>query len=160
PANFGPVRARATCERDGISLFGQSDLFTIAPNQNVTLPHITLGNVSPVPQLMTITAPTASLTQSGQTTQLTVNATYQGGAIQNITASAAGTQYLVSNPAIAVVNAEGLVTAGSSGTAIVQALNEGAQGVFRISVALSVDSDGDGIPDDAELRLGLDPHDP
>src|SRR5262249_33530563 len=35
-----------------------------------------------------------------------------------------------------------------------------AQGVFRISIALSIDSDGDGIPDDAELRLGLDPHDP
>lgn len=160
PANFGPVRARATCVRNGVTLFGQSELFTLAPNQNVTLPHITLGNVSSIPQLIGLTVPGANLTQAGQTAQLTVLATYQGGATQNITSSASGTQYLVSNPAIATVSPDGLVTAAGSGAAIVQAFNEGAQGVIKISVALSVDSDADGIPDDAELRLGLNPLDP
>ncbi len=159
PANFGPVRARASCLRNGVTIFGQSDLFTLGARQSVTLPNITLGNVSPIPQLITMTAPVAALTQVGQSTQLAVVATYQGGAVQNITAASAGTRYGVSNPAIVSVSAEGLVAALGSGRAIVQATNEGAQGIFAITVALSLDSDGDGIPDDAEAAIGLNPRD-
>src|SRR5579885_973350 len=160
PAGFGLVRARATCVRNGITRFGQSDLFTIAPNQSITLPRIALGNVSPIPRSIGITASTTTLNQSGQAVQLTVTATFSDGSTQNITASSNGTQYRSSNSAVASVNANGLVTAVGSGTAIIQALDEGAQGIISIQVALSIDSDGDGIPDDAELRLGLNPHDP
>jgi hypothetical protein len=160
PANFGPVRARATCVRNGVALFGQSDLFTITPNQSVNLPAITLGNVSPIPAFINVTAPLASLTQGGQSTQLTAIATYPGGSTEDITAASAGTLYRSSNPAIASVSADGLVTGVGSGTAVIQASNEGAQGIFSVLVVLSVDADGDGIPDDAELRMGLDPHDP
>src|SRR3954471_8421347 len=39
PANFGAVRARATCVRNGSTSFGQSDFFTLLKNQSVTLPQ-------------------------------------------------------------------------------------------------------------------------
>jgi DNA-binding beta-propeller fold protein YncE len=145
PANFGPVRARATCVRNGVTFFGQSDLFTIGANQSVTLQPIILGNVSPVPASISVTAPTTTLTQAGQTTQLMAAATYTGGGTQNISAASTGTVYQVSNPTIATVSADGLVTAVSSGTVLIQAHNEGAQGIVNIQVAIGGASNG-GIP--------------
>jgi DNA-binding beta-propeller fold protein YncE len=160
PANFGPVRARATCVRNGVTLFGQSDLFTVASAQVVSLPDITLGQVTPVPQTISVTGSATTLTQPGQTAQLTTIATYSDGSTQNISAGSSGVQYSVTNPAIATISADGVVTAIGSGTAIVRAVLEGAQGIASFQVTLSQDSDGDGIPDDAEIRMGLDPHDP
>lgn len=145
PANFGPIRARATCVRNGVSLFGQSDLFTIGANQSVTLQPIILGNVSPIPTSISVTTPTTTLTQAGQTTQLMAAATYTGGSTQNISAASTGTQYGVSNPKIATVSADGLVTAASSGTVVIQALNEGAQGIINMQVSIAGASNG-GIP--------------
>jgi hypothetical protein len=50
------------------------------------------------------------------------------------------------------------VTALRSGTVMLQATHEGTQGSAQLRVALAgVDSDGDAIPDDEELRLGMDP---
>jgi hypothetical protein len=161
PANFGPVRARATCVQNGVTTFGQSALFTIPANGVVNVPPIQLGNTTPVPNSITITAPSTTLASAGATTQLTVTAAYAGSSNQNITQGSTGTQYNVSNPAIATVSANGLVTAVATGTAVIQAVNEGAAGLFTIQVTFSgVDSDGDGIPDDAEIRMGLNPHDP
>jgi DNA-binding beta-propeller fold protein YncE len=145
PANFGPLRARASCVRNGVTLFGQSNLFTLGSNQSVTLPDIILGSVTPIPQNIAVTTPTTNLTQAGQTTQLTAVATYSDGSSQNITAGSIGTQYQMSNPAIATVSADGLVTAVSSGTVVIQALNEGAQGILLVHVVLAGASNG-GIP--------------
>src|SRR5215831_3366595 len=47
PANFGPVRARATCVQNGITTFGQSALFSLNANQTVNLPHIQFGPTTP-----------------------------------------------------------------------------------------------------------------
>ena len=69
-----------------------------------------------------------------------------------------GTNYTSTNPTIATVDANGLVTAQSSGTVAVSALNEGALGLLTVQVVLSGDSDGDGIPDDVELANGLNPN--
>src|SRR4051794_41009078 len=43
PAGFGPVRARATCVRDGITQSGESEPFTITPGRMNAIPAITLG---------------------------------------------------------------------------------------------------------------------
>src|SRR5436309_450140 len=40
PANFGQVKARATCVQNGVTTFGESDFFTVPANQAVNLPHI------------------------------------------------------------------------------------------------------------------------
>jgi hypothetical protein len=128
----------------------------------MNLPNIPLGNSTPVPTSLTITAPTTTLTSAGQAVQLTVTATYPTGPSQDVTNSTTGTAYTISNTAIATISPNGLVTAVRSGTVVVQAINEGRSAVSSFNVAFTggVDTDGDGIPDDAELRLGLNPNDP
>ncbi|WP_162251441.1 Ig-like domain-containing protein [Massilia sp. Root418] len=157
PANFGTVRARATCVQGGATTYGESAAFTIPANGSVTLPAITLGPTTPIPTQLRVSTPTALLASAGATAQLQAQASYPGGTQADVTAS--GTSYTISNPAIATVSAGGLVTAVRSGTVVVQATNEGTQGIVQLRVALAgADSDGDGIPDDEELRLGMNPH--
>jgi hypothetical protein len=70
-----------------------------------------------------------------------------------------GTRYSISNPAIATITPAGRITAVRSGTVIIQAINEGTQGITQLRVALAgADSDGDGIPDEVELQLGMSPN--
>ncbi|MCU1348559.1 MAG: hypothetical protein JWO56_1589, partial [Acidobacteria bacterium] len=65
-----------------------------------------------------------------------------------------------SNPAVVTVSDQGVVTAVSSGFAILSAINEGALGLVRLVVAGGNDSDGDGMPNDFEVGNGLNPNDP
>ena len=159
PANFGPVRARATCVNNGVTTFGQSPLFTIPANGSANVPPISMGATTPIPTAINVSTPMTLLTQAGATTQLKVSATYAGGTSQDITSASAGTLYNVSNPGIASVSSNGLVTAVSSGTVVIQAVNEGAQGIINIQVVLAGTSHG-GIPDDWAIAHGLDPNDP
>lgn len=162
PANFGRVRARATCVEDGVTRMGQSDFFTLRENTIAGFnADISLAAVDPVPASLGLTAPTTTLTTAGATTQVTVTATLPGGGTRDVTAASVGTSYTTSNRAVATVSPDGLVTAVASGSAIVSALNEGALGLLRIQVVLTGgDSDGDGIPDDVELANRLNPNDP
>ena len=162
PTGFGPVRARAVCVTNGTTSVGQSGLFTLIANQSTGFDAtMILGLVTPIPDRVTVTSPNATLTSAGVTTPLAVNAHYPSTLTANITAAATGTTYITSNPAIATVSTAGLVQAVSSGTVILQAMNEGATGMVSIRVVLnSTDSDHDGIPDDIEIQNGLNPNDP
>lgn len=159
PANFGLVRARASCVHNGITTFGQSDLFSLSTNQILNLPVIHMGTTTPIPTAIVVTSPSSVLTAAGQTVQLSVMASYATGPAQDVTAGASGTAYNVSNPAIATVSADGLVTAVSSGTVVIQAVNEGRQGIVILQVALAGASHG-GIPDSWAVAHGLDTNDP
>jgi hypothetical protein len=159
PANFGLVRARATCVQNGVTTFGQSDLFSLGANQTVNLPHIKFGSSTPIPTGLSVSATATLLPSVGATAQLSVTAMYAGGAPADVTAPASGTVYNVSNPSIATVSASGLVTAVSSGTVVIQAVNEGRQGILDIQVVLAGASHG-GIPDSWAIAHGLDPNDP
>lgn len=159
PANFGLVRARATCVQNGVTTFGQSDLFALGANQTLNLPHIKLGAATPIPNSMSVLATSTTLSNAGDTAQLTVTGTYADGSTQNLTAGANGTLYNISNPAIATLSPDGQVTAVSSGTAVIQAVNEGTAGIITIQVVLAGASHG-GIPDTWAIEHGLDPNDP
>jgi hypothetical protein len=161
PANFGQVKARATCVRDSVTTSGESDFFTIPANGSVNIPPIVLGASSKVPTSITVTPAPLTFTAAGQTVQLTVTAHYPDNSTKDVSAASAGTNYTTSNAAIASVGADGLVTAVASGTVIIQATNDGAAGIITANVTVAGnDSDGDQIPDEDELKLGLDPHNP
>ena len=161
PANFGQVRARATCVENSITRSGQSDLFAIPANGSVTLPHVQLGVVEQIPSSLALFSPASTLNTTGATTQIIVTAKYPDTSTKNVTAANTGTSYTNSNPKVATLSPDGLVTAVSSGTVIISALNEGALGLIRIQIALTGgDKDKDGIPDDVERANGLNPNDP
>ena len=160
PANFGQVKARAVCVQNGTTSFGESAFFTIPANGAVNLPAITLGATTLIPSLMTIgPAAPISLSSAGQTVQLAVTATYPDNSTKNVTAASTGTNYTISNPAIATITAGGLVTAVSSGTVVVQANNDGATAIVSISVVLGGTNVG-GIPVSWLLDHKLNPNDP
>ena len=160
PANFGTLRARATCVQNGVTTYGESAGFTIPANGSITLPPIVLGITTPIPTSVRITAPTSTLASVGATVQLQVDASYpNGGQLVDVTNN--GTGYTISNPALATITPSGRVTAVRSGVVVVQAINEGTQGIISLRVSLAgADSDGDGIPDEDEIRLGMNPNNP
>jgi hypothetical protein len=139
---------------------GASSLILVPANGVVTVADISFQNPAPITASLGLTAATTSLTAKGQTVQLAALATYSGGTTADVTAAASGTDYRTSNPLVATVDAEGLVTAQASGIAIISAVNEGALAILRLQVVLSGSTVGDGIPDDWKVAHGLDPNDP
>jgi len=120
---------------------------------------IAFGSVVPIPAVLKVTTPNSTLNSVGATAQLTITSTFADGTSSDLTTKSSGTNYTTSNPAVATVSPDGLVTDVSSGSAIISAMNEGALGVIAINVILNGASHG-GIPDDWAIAHGLDPNDP
>lgn len=162
PANFGPVRARVTCLVNGQTISGESDPFLVPANGVVNLPPIRFGQVMPIPLSLSLSSPVTTLPGPGQTTQMTATERYSDGSSKDVSAASTFTQYTVSNPQIATVSPDGLVTAVQSGLVLIQASHEGTSGMTSLRVVLGggADTDGDGISDSDESALGLDPANP
>src|SRR5205823_5960159 len=141
PANFGPVRARATCVEGGVTTSGESDLFNVPANGTINLPGFDVGSVHPIPVNLQIFAATTTV-GVGTPVQLAVIAVLSNGSGSDVTRGATGTVYTVSNSRIATVSGDGLVTGVSSGSVVVFTLNDGAPGMIRFLVTQSGDSDG------------------
>jgi hypothetical protein len=58
------------------------------------------------------------------------------------------------------VSPDGLVTARAPGVAFIGAVQDGALAVMGLVVTSSLDTDGDGIPDDYEVAHGMNPNSP
>lgn len=160
PADGGPVRVRATCLRDEGTDSGASGFFELIVDDVTEVPPI-LFDPPPIPNRLEILSPVAELAGPGATVQLGVLAHFADGTSNDVT-GVTGTVFNLSNPALATLDAGGQLTALAGGTVLVTALHEGALGLRLLSIAFpeGADSDGDGIPDDVELALGLDPANP
>src|SRR6266545_337483 len=123
PANLGQVRVRATCVENGVVRSGASSLVTMPANGVIKIEDIDFQGPPPVPSSLSLSAPLTVLSAVGQTLPLSAIATYPGGSTTDVTAGETGTDYRTSNPAIAIVDANGLVTARASGLALVSAVN-------------------------------------
>lgn len=160
PSNMGKVRARATCVENGITRSGQSDWIEIQTDGGINIGDIPLEEFIPPPSSVKITVATTLLTSIGASNQLAVTATYPDGTTKDITNGAAGTVFRTTNPAIATVSQNGLVTAAGSGNVIISASNDMVLSsvMFSVIPGNSNDADNDGLPDGWELGHGLNPN--
>ncbi|HVR28377.1 MAG TPA: FG-GAP-like repeat-containing protein [Thermoanaerobaculia bacterium] len=157
PSSFGQIRVRANCVENGVTRAGQSGFVTLPPDGVLRVSDIAFAVAQPIPARLALRAPREVLGAAGETMRLEAIATLPDGSTADVTEAAAGTNYRSSNPAVAAVDANGVVTANASGTVLISATHEGALGLARITVVASLDSDGDGLPDDFEIENGLDP---
>ncbi len=82
--------------------------------------------------------PNVALTEQAATTQLGVAGFFDDGLILNLTRSTTGTTYRAAVPAVATVDASGLVSGHAGGTASILAVNAGVEGSLSIQVAKPV----------------------
>jgi hypothetical protein len=161
PVEQGFYRVRVVCrDVDGTTKGGQTEFFPMVGLNDQNLPRIRVGGqIDPIPVSMRLTATRALLTTAGQTAQLTATGTLPDNATKDLTHRSDGTAYTTSNPRIATVGDDGLVTAVGRGQVIISARNEGVLASISIDVSVPDDADGDGMPDDYERVNGLNPND-
>ena len=162
PSNMGQIRARATCKlEDGRTVSGQSDYFNVVRNGITKVGDIKFETLDPIPVSLSFsTTDTLLLNNPEQTFPLTVTGFFADSSVDDLTAGDKGTNYSSTNENIATVSPDGLVTAKANGVALISARKDGVLASRRVEVKIGGDLDGDGIPDDAERALGLNPNDP
>ena len=114
--------------------FGQSALFVVPVNGAVTLPPLTFGSSSPIPDVLEVALPSQVPVQVGSAVRLAVKATYPGGKTADVTSANSGTNYSSADSTVATVGPDGLVTAISNGTVFISAFNEGTSGFAVVNV--------------------------
>jgi hypothetical protein len=135
PTNQGAIRIRATCSDPfGVTTSGQSSLITPVSGTPLDAGDLDFGSVVPVAASLSISPTSSTLVGFGQTLQLAVGSTFADLSTGVVTAGSTGTVYRTSNPNVVTIDADGLVTAVGTGTALVSALNEGALGLATINV--------------------------
>ncbi len=161
PAFMGRVRARATCVVDGETFSGQSAFFTPQGNTFTVVDQIFFDDPDPVPQsLIFENSNDIALDDGNQTASLSVKAGYSDGTFSSTLSIFDGLNYTSSNSNIVSVDDNGLLTAVSSGRALITVRLEGTIALKPVLVTMGGDMDGDGLPDSFELASGLNPNDP
>ena len=162
PSNMGQIRARATCMLDdGTLVFGQSDYFTVEQNGISRAGDIKFEELDPIPTRLSFTSTdTLRLGSDTPTHQLAVTAYYADDSVKNVTQASSGVNYSSTNSDIAEVTADGLITAKTNGSVLVNARKDGVLVSRQVTVLMGGDQDGDGLPDDWERANGLNPSDP
>ena len=157
PVPSGQFRVRAFCNRYKLIEYAQSGFLTLTANESIDIGPLEFGEVDFPPESLIVSSSAVQLDIGTPTSQITVFGIFPDGAQIDMTASSTGTTYTTTNPAIATVSAEGVVTAVASGNVLITARNEGAVATLPIDIVLSDDTDGDGLPDDYEVADAVNP---
>ena len=144
PVTNGQVAVRYATVVDGEEFYGRSVFVNVEEDQYTPLWEFThpfnfvFGQVQvPSPVDLSI-AGDALVLEPGQQTQLIVTGQMSDGTLADLTLRAEGTTYRSSNPAIAGVGQNGLITANARGTAFITASNQGNSTTRRIDVTESI----------------------
>lgn len=162
PVDVSKYRARVVCvQPDGTTTGGESPPLLLVPNGVLDVGNqVVYGQLTALPLSLAVSLSGPPPTSVGGTVQLVVAGIMPDGSANDETPSTTGIVYTSSNPAIATVSTEGLVTAVGHGQAIITAHLEGLLGTITVNINTVIDSDGDGMPDDWEIAHGLNPNDP
>ncbi len=158
PVPLGAFRVRVICEREAGVEQGSSAFLVGVPNGDTPVGEILFGEQrDPIPARLVVTSPATVFTPAAPGAQLVTTGYLVDGTAIDLTLANSGTTYLSSNPSLATVTADGLVTSTRSGTFLVTATREGLIATIALRAELTDDRDGDGIPDDFEDRQSVDP---
>jgi hypothetical protein len=161
PAVQGQYKVHIVCPQpDGSLLDAWSGYYSLLSAPDIPVPLLPLDVPSPQPTRLQLQEFSGQLTAVGATVQLSTLAILPVGTPLDVTLGSAGTTYVSSNPAVATVSADGLVTATGAGALTVTANNNGLTATLLIQSFAALDSDGDGMPDAWEIANGLNPYDP
>jgi protocatechuate 3,4-dioxygenase beta subunit len=130
----GRYRVRAACS-DGT--VGETML--VLPAEEMVAGPVRWGSVTPVPESLAIAAP--DRIEWGQTAQLSVTAKGKDGAARDVSGAATGTNYTSSNPLLARVGPDGLLTVATprhndyaGNQVVITAINEGVSATRLINL--------------------------
>ncbi len=166
PAEPGFFRVRVQCTPDDGPLSqGESPNFRFVPNGLVQIGAIAFGDVSPIPVAVELQIGKTIFTTAGEAASLVVDGILGDGSSVDLTDPETGTEYWSSNPRLAqvVVNPDlgtATVVARERGRVLIAARNQGVLGSVEIEILIPNDADDDGLTDEFEVAVGLDPNDP
>ncbi|MBI4586146.1 MAG: VCBS repeat-containing protein [Planctomycetes bacterium] len=128
------VRVKGVRVRGGVTRYAVSEGFRLRRGQTARVGKLTFSETPPpFPESIRIAAPAATIAP-GQSLQLTVLGLFLDGSEIDVTGRDRFTAYRASNPEIAAVNGDGLVTGRGRGTVFITAVNNGATAVKRLEV--------------------------
>jgi len=158
PSDIGRFRIRLIHPN---GLTAESGCLTPVNRGFTFVPPLVFGPLTGLSSSLTLQSSQNTFTAQGQTAQLQVTGNLQGGGTTDISNSPC-TTYLSSNAFFATVNQTGLVTVVNMplfpSTLVISVMNDGVIGTFSFQLQPNNDVDNDGMPNDYEVRNGLNPN--
>jgi hypothetical protein len=128
-------RVMLTCRIDDLDVVGQSEYVVLSESGTIVG---TMAIGPPPPVLVGLSVQTSdgqSVLLPGAANSLVAVGSFSDGTTSDVTQRARGTTYSSTNPQVAAVSNDGLITTLAEGTVFITATNEGVTAVKRIDVA-------------------------
>jgi len=133
------VRVIGTSTAGGTNRYAFSEFFQIRQGQATFINDLTFTEIPPrKPESLTIVC-TNRILRIGEPRQLEVLARFADATTTNVAPKTSWTSYRISNPSIATISPDGLITPLKPGVIYITAVNEGASAVCGLNVVTGMD---------------------